>query len=55
MRLTMPKTPKTKESPAQQIKRVERELDDELMRNLYLTKLSILWMQSIVQVLEKSI
>jgi transposase-like protein len=36
VRLTMPKSPKAKESPAQQIKRLEQELDDERMRNLLL-------------------
>ncbi len=38
LRLTMPKSPKAKESPAQQIKRLERELDDERMRNLLLNE-----------------
>lgn len=38
VRLTMPKSPKAKESPAQQIKRLERELDDERMRNLLLNE-----------------
>lgn len=37
VRLTMPKTPKATESPAQQIKRLERELD-ERMRNLLLNE-----------------
>jgi len=38
VRLIMPKTPKAKETPAQQIKRLERELDDERMRNLLLNE-----------------
>ena len=38
VRLTMPKTPKAKETPVQQIKRLERELDDERMRNLLLNE-----------------
>jgi transposase-like protein len=32
VRLTMPKSQKAKETPAQQIKRLERELEDERMR-----------------------
>jgi len=32
--MTMPKSPKVKESPAQKIKRLERELEDEHLRNL---------------------
>lgn len=38
MRLTMPKSPKAKETPAQIIKRLERELDDERLRNLLLNE-----------------
>ena len=38
VRLTMPKTPKTKETPAQKIKRLERELEDEHLRNLLLNE-----------------
>ena len=38
MRLTMPKSPKAKETPAQMIKRLERELDDERLRNLLLNE-----------------
>jgi transposase-like protein len=38
VRLTMPKTPKAKETPAQTIKRLERELDDERLRNLLLNE-----------------
>lgn len=38
MRQTMPKTPKTNETPAQQITRLERELEDERLRNLLLNK-----------------
>lgn len=34
----MPKTPKAKESPAQTIKRLERELEDERLRNLRLNE-----------------
>jgi len=34
----MPKTPKTKETPAQKIKRLERELEDEHLRNLLLNE-----------------
>ena len=33
IKLTMPKTPKAKETPAQAIKRLERELKDERLRN----------------------
>ena len=35
-KMTMPKSPKAKESPAQKIKRLERELEDERLRNLLL-------------------
>ena len=38
VRLTMPKTPPTKETPAQKIKRLERELEDEHLRNLLLNE-----------------
>ena len=38
VRLTMPKTPKAKETPAQKIKRLERELEDERVRNLLLNE-----------------
>lgn len=38
VRLTMPKSPKAKESPAQKIKRLERELEDERIRNLLLNE-----------------
>jgi transposase-like protein len=38
VRLTMPKTPKAKETPAQKIKRLERELEDERYRNLLLNE-----------------
>jgi len=38
VRLTMPSTPKAKETPAQVIKRLERELDDERLRNLLLNE-----------------
>ncbi|WP_027858043.1 IS3 family transposase, partial [Marinobacterium jannaschii] len=31
---TMPHSPKAKETPAQKIKRLERELEDERLRNL---------------------
>ena len=34
LRLTMPNVPKAKETPAQTIKRLERELEDERLRNL---------------------
>jgi hypothetical protein len=34
----MPKTPKAKETPAQKIKRLERELEDERLRNLLLNE-----------------
>lgn len=37
-RLTMPKTPTAKESPTQTIKRLERELEDERLRNLLLNE-----------------
>ncbi len=36
--ITMPKPPKAKESPAQKIKRLERELEDERLRNLLLNE-----------------
>ena len=38
MRQTMLKTPKANETPAQQINRLERELEDERLRNLLLNK-----------------
>ena len=38
VRLTMPKTPKAKETPAQKIKRLERELEDEQLRNRLLNE-----------------
>ena len=34
----MPKSPKAKETPAQKIKRLERELEDERLRNLLLNE-----------------
>lgn len=34
----MPKSPKAKETPAQKIKRLERELEDEHLRNLLLNE-----------------
>ncbi|WP_417700134.1 IS3 family transposase [Pseudoalteromonas lipolytica] len=37
-KMTMPKSPKAKESPAQKIKRLERELEDEHLRNLLLNE-----------------
>lgn len=38
VRLTMPKTPPAAETPAQTIKRLERELEDERLRNLLLNE-----------------
>ncbi len=38
VRLAMPKTPKAKETPAQKIKRLERELEDERLHNLLLNE-----------------
>lgn len=38
VRLTMPKSPKANETPAQKIKRLERELEDERLRNLLLNE-----------------
>ena len=38
VRLTMPKTPKAKETPVQKIKRLERELKDEQLRNRLLNE-----------------
>ena len=38
VRLTMPKTPEAKETPVQTIKRLERELEDERLRNLLLNE-----------------
>jgi transposase-like protein len=39
VRLTMPNTPRAKETPAQTIKRLERELEDERLRNLLLNEM----------------
>ena len=38
VRLAMPNTPKAKETPAQKIKRLERELEDEQLRNRLLNE-----------------
>ncbi len=38
VKITMPKTPKAKETPAQKIKRLEKELEDEHLRNLLLNE-----------------
>jgi len=38
VRLTMPNSPKAKETSAQTIKRLERELEDERLRNLLLNE-----------------
>ena len=38
VRLTMPKSPKAKETPAQKIKRLERELEDERLLNQLLNE-----------------
>ncbi len=38
VRITMPKTTKAKETPAQKIKRLEKELEDEHLRNLLLNE-----------------
>ncbi|BCR04174.1 hypothetical protein DESUT3_36620 [Desulfuromonas versatilis] len=38
VRLTMSDSPKAKETPAQTIKRLERELEDERLRNLLLNE-----------------
>lgn len=38
VRLIMPKTPEAKETPVQTIKRLERELEDERLRNLLLNE-----------------
>ena len=38
LRLTMPKSPKAKETPAQKIKRLERELEDERLLNQLLNE-----------------
>lgn len=37
-RMIMPKSPKATETPAQKIKRLERELEDERLRNLLLNE-----------------
>lgn len=37
-KITMPKTPKAKETPAQKIKRLEKQLEDEHLRNLLLNE-----------------
>ena len=34
----MPKTPRAKETPAQTIKRLERELEDERLRNMLMNE-----------------
>ncbi|MDT8442647.1 MAG: IS3 family transposase, partial [Desulfuromonadales bacterium] len=39
VRLTMPKTPKANETPAQKIKRLERELEDERLRNMLMNEI----------------
>ena len=36
VKLTMPESPKAKETPARKIKRLERQLEDEGLRNLLL-------------------
>ena len=38
VRLAMPQSPKAKETPALKIKRLERELEDERLRNLLLNE-----------------
>jgi len=38
VRCMMPMSPKSKETPAQKIKRLERELEDERLRNLLLNE-----------------
>ncbi len=38
VRITMPKSPKSQETPAQKIKRLERELEDERIKNLLLNE-----------------
>lgn len=38
MRIAMPKSPKAKETPAQQIKRLESALEDERLKNLLLNE-----------------
>ena len=38
VRIAMPNTPKAKETPAQKIKRLERELEDEQLRNRLLNE-----------------
>ena len=38
VRITMSNTPKTKETPAQTIKRLEKQLEDEHLRNLLLNE-----------------
>lgn len=39
VQLTMPKTPRAAETPVQKIKRLERELEDERLRNLLLNEM----------------
>ncbi|MFC3117090.1 IS3 family transposase [Cellvibrio fontiphilus] len=39
VKITMPKTPRASETPAQTIKRLERELEDERLRNLLLNEM----------------
>lgn len=38
-RITMPSSPRAQETPAQTIKRLERELEDERLRNLLLNEM----------------
>lgn len=38
VRLAMPQSPKAKETPAQKIKRLERELEDERLRNMLMNE-----------------
>ena len=38
VRFTMPTSPKAQETPAQKIKRLERELEDERLRNMLLNE-----------------
>ena len=39
VKITMPNTPPASETPAQKIKRLERELEDERLRNLLLNEM----------------
>lgn len=51
----MSKSPKAKETPAQTIKRLERELEDEQLRNRLLNTVVDIMDENMAQAFEKSI